>query len=77
MEKTEMMAKWRVLAMLNYINNHINDTSHDDMLKIIGNYIQFTNDITDASVVECKAGEFPKEWLSLYDDGKIPLEITL
>lgn len=77
MKKIEMIAKWRVLAMLNYINNHINDTSHDDMLKIIGNCIQFINDITDVSVVECKAEEFPKEWSSLYDDGKIPLEITL
>lgn len=75
MEKTEMMAKWRVLAMLNYIKHHLDDTSRNDMMGIIKKCIAFTNDITDASVLVCKADQFPEEYLSMYDEGILPLEI--
>ena len=75
MEKIEMIAKWRVFAMLNYIKHNLDDTSRNDMMDIIKKYIAFTQDITDASVLVCKADQFPEEYLSMYDDGTLPLEI--
>ena len=71
MKKYEMIAKCHVLAMLNYIKQHIDDTSRNDMLEIIDTYLRFTNDTTDVTVLSCAAGELPKEWKGLCNNEEV------